>query len=111
MLSNLTHLGVFLLRFFIVEHPSPDGLLLLIHVIFNRTNTNEEARRRVYAIAFQMQCKCIKIRCKCNAIASRLKVTIVTTIKKDFPAIHILHILHTKKKKPGTARNEKQKVC
>lgn len=31
--------------------------------------------------------------------------------KKDFPAIHILHILHTNKKKPGTARNEKQKVC
>ena len=87
-----------------MEHPSPDGLLLLIHVIFNRTNTNEEARRRVYAIAFQMQCKC-------NAIASRLKVTIVTTIKKDFPTIHILHILHTIKKKPGTARNEKQKVC
>ena len=93
MLSYLTHLGVFLFkRCFIVEHPSPDGLLLLIHVIFNRTNTNEEARRRVYAIAFQMQCKC-------NAIASRLKVTIVTTIKKDFPTIHILHILHTIKKR------------
>ena len=54
----------------------------------------------------------MQLHSKCNAIASRLKVTIVTTIKKDFPTIHILHILHTiKKKKPGTARNEKQKVC
>ena len=105
MLSYLTHLGVFLFkRCFIVEHPSPDGLLLLIHVIFNRTNTNEEARRRVYAIAFQMQCKC-------NAIASRLKVTIVTTIKKGLSGNpHIAHIAHYKKKKLGTARNEKQKV-
>ena len=93
MLSYLTHLGVFLFkRCFIVEHPSPDGLLLLIHVIFNRTNTNEEARRRVDAIAFQMQCKC-------NAIASRLKVTIVTTIKKGLPGNpHIAH-LHTIKKR------------
>lgn len=93
MLSYLTHLGVFLFkRCFIVEHPSPDGLLLLIHVIFNRTNTNEEARRRVYAIAFQMQCKC-------NAIASRLKVTIVTTIKKGFPDNpYIAHFAHYKKR-------------
>ena len=53
----------------------------------------------------------MQLHSKCNAIASRLKVTIVTTIKKDFPTIHILHILHTIKKKPGTARNEKQKVC
>lgn len=103
MLNYLTHLGVFLFkRCFIVEHPSPDGLLLLIHVIFNRTNTNEEARRRVYAIAFQMQCKC-------NAIASRLKVTIVTTIKKDFPTIHILHILHTIKKEAGNGTKRETK--
>ena len=92
MLSYLTHLGVFLFkRCFIVEHPSPDGLLLLIHVIFNRTNTNEEARRRVYAIA------------------SRLKVTIVTTIKKDFPTIHILHILHTIKKEAGNGTKRETK--
>ena len=58
----------------------------------------------MYAIAFQMQCKC-------NAIASRLKVTIVTTIKKGLPGNpHIAHIAHYKKKKPGTARNEKQKA-
>ena len=103
MLSYLTHLGVFLFkRCFIVEHPSPDGLLLLIHVIFNRTNTNEEARRRVYAIAFQMQCKC-------NAIASRLKVTIVTTIKKGLPGNpHIAH-LHTIKKEAGNGTKRKTK--
>lgn len=58
----------------------------------------------MYAIAFQMQCKC-------NAIASRLKVTIVTTIKKGLPGNpHIAHLHTIKKKKPGTARNEKQKV-
>ena len=103
MLSYLTHLGVFLFkRCFIVEHPSPDGLLLLIHVIFNRTNTNEEARRRVYAIAFQMQCKC-------NAIASRLKVTIVTTIKKGLPGNpHIAH-LHTIKKRSRERHETKNK--
>ena len=54
----------------------------------------------MYAIAF-----------KCNAIASRLKVTIVTTIKKGLPGNpHIAHFAHYKKKKPGTARNEKPNV-
>lgn len=89
MLSYLTHLGVFLFkRCFIVEHPSPDGLLLLIHVIFNRTNTNEEARRRVYAIAFQMQCNCIPIKSNdCN------------NNKKGFPDNpYIAHFAHYKKK-------------
>ena len=43
----------------------------------------------MYAIAFQMQCKC-------NAIASRLKVTIVTTIKKGLPGNP--HIAHYKKR-------------
>lgn len=55
----------------------------------------------MYANAFQ-------VLCKCNAIASRLKVTIVTTIKKGLPGNP--HIAHYKKKKLGTARNEKQKV-
>ena len=106
MLSYLTHLGVFLFkRCFIVEHPSPDGLLLLIHVIFNRTNTNEEARRRVYAIAFQMQCKC-------NAIASRLKVTIVTTIKKGLPGNpHIAHFAHYKKRSPERHETKSQMLA
>ena len=46
----------------------------------------------MYAIAFQMQCKC-------NAIASRLKVTIVTTIKKGLSGNpHIAHIAHYKKR-------------
>ena len=46
----------------------------------------------MYAIAFQMQCKC-------NAIASRLKVTIVTTIKKGLPGNpHIAHFAHYKKR-------------
>lgn len=103
MLSNLTYLGVFLFkRSFIVEHPNPDGLLLLILVIFNRTNTNEEAQRHFYAIAFQMQCKC-------NAIASRLKVTIVTTIKKGFPGNpYIAHFAQYKKEAGnGTKRQTK----
>lgn len=43
----------------------------------------------MYANAFQMQCKC-------NAIASRLKVTIVTTIKKGLPGNP--HIAHYKKR-------------
>lgn len=43
----------------------------------------------MYAIAFQMQCKC-------NAIASRLKVTIVTTIEKGLPGNP--HIAHYKKR-------------
>lgn len=43
----------------------------------------------MYAIAFQMQCKC-------NAIASLLKVTIVTTIKKGLPGKP--HIAHYKKR-------------
>ena len=51
----------------------------------------------------------MQLHSKCNAIASRLKVTIVTTIKKDFPAIHILHILHTIKKEAGNGTKRKTK--
>ena len=53
----------------------------------------------------------MQLHSKCNAIASRLKVTIVTTIKKGLPGNpHIAHFAHYKKKKPGTARNEKPNV-
>ena len=56
----------------------------------------------MYAIAFQMQCKC-------NAIASRLKVTIVTTIKKGLPGNpHIAH-LHTIKKRSRDRHETKNK--
>lgn len=51
----------------------------------------------------------MQLHSKCNAIASRLKVTIVTTIKKDFPTIHILHILHTIKKKAGNGTKRETK--
>lgn len=40
----------------------------------------------------------MQLHSKCNAIASRLKVTIVTTIKKGLPGNpHIAHIAHYKK--------------
>lgn len=41
----------------------------------------------------------MQLHSKCNAIASRLKVTIVTTIKKGLPGNpHIAHIAHYKKR-------------
>ena len=54
----------------------------------------------MYAIAFQMQCNCIPIKSNdCN------------NNKKGLPGNpHIAHFAHYKKKKPGTAQNEKQKV-
>lgn len=57
----------------------------------------------MYANAFHVQCKC-------NAIASRLKVTIVTTIKKGLPGNpHIAHIAHYKKKEAGNGTKRKTK--
>lgn len=57
----------------------------------------------MYAIAFQMQCNC-------NAIASRLKVTIVTTIKKGLPGNpHIAHLHTIKKKEAGNGTKRKTK--
>ena len=42
---------------------------------------------------------CMQMHSKCNAIASRLNVTIVTTIKKGLPGNpHIAHIAHYKKR-------------
>ena len=51
----------------------------------------------------------MQLHSKCNAIASRLKVTIVTTIKKGLPGNpHIAH-LHTIKKRSRERHETKNK--
>ena len=51
----------------------------------------------------------MQLHSKCNAIASRLKVTIVTTIKKGLPGNpHIAH-LHTIKKRSRERHKTKNK--
>ena len=55
----------------------------------------------MYAIAFQLQCKCNCIPIKSNDCNNNKK--------KDFPAIHILHILHTIKKRSRERHETKNK--